>query len=180
MCTAKHRLALLPLKRCAPSRPSLALKVLVGCISVLMTPKFTASPANQNSSAVKQANSCFSWSQSSMGTLQHVYLHWCWFPLLPVDWRSTLIDSSAAWQALEAANLNYWENKAPTNGKGTVNLKADLEDRTSDERCGNWDAMSASDNSYRISSESCKLNGLLISSLSSEANIFLLDRVEIC
>lgn len=40
--------------------------------------------------------------------------------------------------------------------------------------------MSASDNSYITSSESYKLNGVLICSLSSEANIFLPDRVEIC
>jgi len=40
--------------------------------------------------------------------------------------------------------------------------------------------MSASENSHRISSESYKLNGVLISSLSSEVNIFLLDRVQIC
>lgn len=40
--------------------------------------------------------------------------------------------------------------------------------------------MSTSDNSYLISSESYKLNDVLISSLSSEGNIFLLDRVEIC
>lgn len=63
------------------------------CIPVLMTSKFTASFANPNSSTAKQTHSCFSWSQSSMVALQHVYLHWCWFPLFPVDQRSTLIDS---------------------------------------------------------------------------------------
>lgn len=68
-------------------------RVPVGCIPVLMTSKFTASFANPNSSTAKQTHSCFSWSQSSMVALQHVYLHWCWFPLFPVDQRSTLIDS---------------------------------------------------------------------------------------
>lgn len=81
---------------------------------------------------------------------------------------------------MEATNLNYWENEAPTNKKGTTDLKADLEDRTSDGRWGKWDAMSASYNSYIIAGDSHKLNGVLISSLSREANIFLLGRVEIC
>lgn len=83
-------------------------------------------------------------------------------------------------QVLGAKDLNYWEYKAPANGKETMNLKADLGDRTSDGHWGNWDTMSTSDNSYLISSESYKLNDVLISSLSSEGNIFLLDRVEIC
>lgn len=68
-------------------------RVPVGCVPVLMTSKFTASFANPNSSTAKQTHSCFSWSQSSMVALQHVYLNCCWFPLFPVDQRPTLIDS---------------------------------------------------------------------------------------
>lgn len=99
--------------------------------------------------------------------------------LIPIITSRPKVHSNC-FQVLEAKDLNYWEYKAPKNGKKPMNLKADLGDRTWDGHWGNWDAMSASHNSYIISSESYKLNGVLISSLSSEGNIFLHDRVEIC
>lgn len=55
-------------------------------------------------------------------------------------------------------------------------MKVDLEDRTPDEHWGSGDAISPSENPCITSSKSYKLKGVLISRLSIEADIFLLDR----
>lgn len=55
-------------------------------------------------------------------------------------------------------------------------MKVDLEGMTPGEHWGSRDAMSSSENPCITSSKSYKLKGILISRLSIEADIFLLDR----
>lgn len=143
LCTAKHRLPSLPLQSTAPFRRSPESKGARWLYSsshdfqiycTLCQPKLFHNKTNI--------------LLLFLVPIQHGGSSARIFELMLITIITSGPKVNSNWfQVLETKDLNYWEYKAPTNGKETMNLKADLKDRTSDGHWGNWDAMAASDNS---------------------------------